>query len=136
MHCSITAFGSTGDYARIKGYEAVVAAKSGLFTAGIYTGRAAGSEPVFVNAPIGSVGAGHLALGGVLAALTARETTGQGQHLETTLVQGLTPADYFGTMHWQAQLRRAGEPQSSQPAPPARPPAFCAARTVVGSTRR
>src|SRR5205814_9184601 len=59
-----------------------------------------------------------------LAALTARETTGRGQHLETTLVQALTPADYFGTMHWQAQLRRAAEPQSSQPAPPARAPAL------------
>ena len=124
VHCAITAFGPSGEYAGIRGYEAVVAAKSGLFTAGVYTGRPAGSDPVFVNAPLGSIGAGHLALGGVLAALTARETTGRGQHLDTTLVQGLTPADYFGTMHWQAQLLRAADPRQSQSSPPARPPAL------------
>jgi crotonobetainyl-CoA:carnitine CoA-transferase CaiB-like acyl-CoA transferase len=124
VHCSITAFGPTGDYAGIKGYEAVVAAKSGLFTAGVYTGRPGGSEPVFVSAPLASIGAGHLALGGVLAALTARETTGRGQHLETTLVQGLTPADYFGTMHWQAHLRQEADPRLPRSAPPARPPAL------------
>lgn len=124
VHCSITAFGNAGPYAAIKGYEAVVAAKSGLFTTSAYTGRDASAEPVFVNAPLASVGAGHLALGGVLAALTARETTGRGQRVDATLVQGLTPADYFGTMHWQVQLRWAENPGQPRAVARARPPAL------------
>jgi len=39
-------------------------------------------------------------------------------------VQALTPADYFGTMHWQVHLRAATDAQVSRPAPPARPPAL------------
>jgi crotonobetainyl-CoA:carnitine CoA-transferase CaiB-like acyl-CoA transferase len=124
VYCSITAFGAAGSYARLKGYEGVVAAKSGLFTAGTYTGRPTGSDPVFVNAPLASVGAGHMALSGVLAALTARETTGRGQCVEATLVQGLTPSDYFATMHWQYELRRAAEPPAPRAVPLARPPAL------------
>ncbi|WP_322751161.1 MULTISPECIES: CoA transferase [unclassified Frankia] len=124
VHCSITAFGRCGSYASIKGYEAAVAAKAGLFTPGIYTGRPAGDDPMFVAAPLASVGAGHLACSGVLAALTARETTGRGQHLDATLLQGLTPADYFGTMHWQVRLQQASEPDRPRAAPPARPPAL------------
>lgn len=128
VYCSITAFGRSGPYAAIKGYEAMVAAKSGLFTPGVYTGRPAGGEPVFVNASLASVGAGHLAFAGVLAALTARETTGRGQHVDATLVQGITPADYFGTMHWQVELRRAEEPAEPRPAPRTRPPALLCSR--------
>ena len=36
------AFGSSGDYARLKGFEPIVAAKAGMFTAGAYTGRKPG----------------------------------------------------------------------------------------------
>ena len=124
VHCSITAFGRPGGYSSIKGYEAAVAAKAGLFTPGIYTGRPAGGDPMFVNAPLASVGAGHLACSGVLAALVARETTGRGEHVAATLLQGLTPTDYFGTMHWQVHLQQASEPDRPRVAPPARPPAL------------
>ena len=78
---------------------------------------------MFVNAPLASVGAGHLACSGVLAALVARETTG-GRARAATLLQGLTPTDYFGTMHWQVHLQQASEPDRPHGAPPARPPAL------------
>ena len=123
VHCSITAFGSTGDYARIKGYEAVVAAKSGLFTAGIYTGRAAGSEPVFVNTPIGSVGAGHLALGGVLAAL---DGTGDDR-------PGPTPRDHARPRAHTCRLLR--HHALAGPAPPGRRTAVVAAGPSGASAR-
>src|SRR5690606_39197759 len=87
-----------------------VAAKAGLFTSGVYTGRRGRPGPVYVNAPVASVGAGQFAFSGALAALVARERTGRGQHVDATLVQGLHPLDYFGTMHWQYELRRAADP--------------------------
>ena len=57
-------------------YEGIVAAKAGVYSLGPFGFR---SGPIFVNAPLGSVGAGHMAFSGVLAALIARETTGRGQ---------------------------------------------------------
>ena len=105
VSCSVTGFGSVGPYAKIPAYEGIVAAKAGLYSLGPFGFR---SGPIFVNAPLGSVGAGHMAFSGVLAALIARETTGRGQHVEATLLQGFNPLDYFGTMTWQHTQRTTG----------------------------
>jgi crotonobetainyl-CoA:carnitine CoA-transferase CaiB-like acyl-CoA transferase len=105
VYCSVKGFGSSGPYAKIPAYEGIVAAKAGLYSLGPFGFR---SGPIFVNAPLGSVGAGHMAFSGVLAALIARETTGRGQHVEATLLQGFNPLDYFGTMTWQHTQRTTG----------------------------
>jgi len=108
MHCSITGFGSTGAYASLRAYEGVVAAKAGVMARGGFGFR---DGPIFYDAPWGSIGAGHEAFAGILAALMVREQTGRGQHLEATLVNGMSTLDYFGTMHWQ-YARAAGETPS------------------------
>ncbi len=108
VHCSINGFGSTGRYARLKGYEGVVAAKAGAFARGQFGFR---PGPIFTAASLGSTGAAHMALGGILAALIVRERTGRGQRVEATLVQGINPVDYFGTMHWQYARNTGKEPQ-------------------------
>ena len=54
---------------------------------------------------IASSGAAHLAVSGTLAALIVRETTGRGQRVDTSLVQGLIAADYFGIYHAQLAKR-------------------------------
>jgi crotonobetainyl-CoA:carnitine CoA-transferase CaiB-like acyl-CoA transferase len=114
VYCSIKGFGSTGPYARLKAYEGVVAAKAGVYTQGAFGFR---PGPIFFSAPLASTGAGHMALQGILAALTARMRTGRGQRLEATMVQGLNPLDYFGTVTWQVMQRRAAEAAKSG-APP------------------
>src|SRR6476469_6999539 len=76
VYCSISGFGSRGPYAALPAYEGVVAAKAGVYQLGAFGFR---SGPIFVDAPLGSVGAGHIATAGVLAALVAREQTGRGQ---------------------------------------------------------
>ena len=48
-----------------------------------------------------------MAVSGILAALVARETTGRGQRVDTSLVQGMIPADYFGIYHVQLAARSA-----------------------------
>lgn len=105
VHCQITGFGPSGAYAGIKAYEGVVAAKAGVFARGDFGFR---PGPIFYDAPWGSLGAAHHTVAGVLAALIARERTGRGQHLDTTLANGISALDYFGTMHWQ-HARSKGE---------------------------
>jgi crotonobetainyl-CoA:carnitine CoA-transferase CaiB-like acyl-CoA transferase len=46
----------------------------------------------------------------VLAALLVRERTGRGQHLDTSLLQGLDPVDYFMTTIYQVAVRNGGAP--------------------------
>ena len=104
VYCAITGFGSTGPYARLKAYEGVVQAKIGAFSRGMFGFR---DGPVFAGAPTASTGAAHMAVSGILAALIARETTGRGQRVDTSLVQGMIPADYFGIYHVQLAARAA-----------------------------
>lgn len=111
VYCSINGFGSTGPYAKLKAYEHVVQAKAGVPTLGAGGMFGYRPGPIFVNAPLASTGAGHLAASGIVSALVAREQTGRGQHVEATLVQGITPSDYFGTMEWQCTHGRVTLPE-------------------------
>jgi crotonobetainyl-CoA:carnitine CoA-transferase CaiB-like acyl-CoA transferase len=92
VHCSITAFGPTGAYASLKGYEALVAAKSGLFARGGF-----GFRPGAIMSPVpwAGFGAAMQSVAGVLGALMVRDVTGRGQQLGATMVGGLEPIDYF-----------------------------------------
>ncbi len=103
--CSVSGFGPRGAYAGIKGYEGVVSAKAGFFSRGDFGFR---SGPIFSAVPLASAGAAQMSFSGILAALIARETTGRGQQVDATLVQGLTPTDYFVTTHFQL-AQRAGK---------------------------
>jgi crotonobetainyl-CoA:carnitine CoA-transferase CaiB-like acyl-CoA transferase len=94
VSCAITGFGPRGPWRHLKGYEAVVAAKSGVFS------TASGSletldRPRFSPIAAGSFGAAMGALQGVLAALYARGESGSGQLVETSLLQGLTAYDLY-----------------------------------------
>jgi crotonobetainyl-CoA:carnitine CoA-transferase CaiB-like acyl-CoA transferase len=112
VYCAITGFGSTGPYAHLKAYEGVVQAKIGAFSRGIFAFR---DGPIFAAAPTASTGAAHMAVSGILAALIARETTGRGQRVDTSLVQGMIPADYFGIYHVQIAARAAAAGAGSGP---------------------
>ena len=112
VYCAITGFGSTGPYAQLKAYEGVVQAKIGAFSRGIFAFR---DGPIFAGAPTASTGAAHMAVSGILAALIARETTGRGQRVDTSLVQGMIPADYFGIYHVQLAARAAATGAGSGP---------------------
>ena len=101
VHCSITGFGSTGPYAKIKSYEHVIQAKVGTFVLGERGAWGYRPGPIFVNAPVASTGTGHFAASGIVAALVARRRTGRGQRLEVPLYHGLKVTDYYWTTTWQ-----------------------------------
>ena len=91
--CSISGFGPAGAYAAVPGYESVVAAVSGHMVgldvlSGAVPGQAR-AAPIYTAVPVASFAAAQLALHGILAALWARETSGVGDRVTTSLVQGL-----------------------------------------------
>src|SRR6185436_5888042 len=82
--CSITAYGERGPWKDEPPIEDLVLARTGLLS-GMPGFRPA---PVHVVHPLPSVGAAHLAATGIAAALWARETTGRGRLVETSLMAG------------------------------------------------
>jgi crotonobetainyl-CoA:carnitine CoA-transferase CaiB-like acyl-CoA transferase len=93
VYASITGFGRHGPLADLAGYEAVVHAKLGLLSNITEMSRRPG--PSFATIPSASFPATHLCLQGILAALYERESSGRGQRVETTLVQGMSVHDTF-----------------------------------------
>jgi crotonobetainyl-CoA:carnitine CoA-transferase CaiB-like acyl-CoA transferase len=85
IYCSSTAFGSKGPYRDRPGYDPILQSLSGLVRENVnYSGRMAIS-PVAAS----DYQASMLVLTGVLAALLHREKTGEGQLIETSLLQGI-----------------------------------------------
>ena len=107
VHCAITAFGPTGPYAMVKGYDTLVSAKVGLFARGGYAHR---DGPIMYNRPWGSHGAAMQSVAAILGALLVREQTGRGQRLLSTLVAGMDPVDYFLTTVVQLMAKRGELP--------------------------
>jgi crotonobetainyl-CoA:carnitine CoA-transferase CaiB-like acyl-CoA transferase len=82
--CSITAWGSEGPDRDEPGWEPLVHARAGA-QQGLFTG----DDPIWLPFPMASVAAALLAVLGSGAALVRRTSTGYGQHVETSLLDGL-----------------------------------------------
>ncbi|MBO0730983.1 MAG: CoA transferase, partial [Acidimicrobiaceae bacterium] len=91
VYTSISGFGHSGPLSHLKGYEAVVMAKTGSMYGNIAPRRA--DEPVMTT-PLGATFSGALlAMQGTLIALHEREQSGQGQRVDATLIQGMMAQD-------------------------------------------
>ena len=97
VYASVSGFGQTGPYARRPGYNTIAQGMSGLMG---LTGMP-GDPPTRAGGSVSDLAAAYLAFGTVSAALVHRERTGQGQHLDLSLLAatlGLLPdpvAHYF-----------------------------------------
>lgn len=80
--CSLTGFGLTGPYRERPAYDMIVQALSGGMS---LTGEP-GGRPVRAGVPIGDLAAGMYAAIGVLAALSERQRTGRGRHLDIAML--------------------------------------------------
>ena len=121
--CSITGYGEHHAHRDRPGYDGLVAARTGLLydqkgrrgTAMEYIGRRPGPHPefdgpeelvrgadrpgpIFPRTTWPSIGATYFAVLGIAAALRAREVTGQGQRVATSLLQGALAAV---CLNWQ-----------------------------------
>ncbi len=83
VYASISGFGGSGPYARRGGFDLVAQGMSGIMSV---TGEA-GRPPVKCGIPITDLGAGLLALQAILAAYVHRLKTGEGQLVDTSLLE-------------------------------------------------
>ena len=107
VHCSITGFGRSGPYAHIKGYDALVGAKAGLWARGAFGHREGG---IMFPVPWGSFGAAMQSVAGIVGALMVRDQTGRGQEIDATLWAGMEPLDYFVSTIVQLMTKRGEAP--------------------------
>ena len=82
IYCSITGFGQTGPLAEQPGYDFMAQGMGGLMSV---TGPKDG-EPHRVGVPIADLTAGLWATIGICAAVRHKEKTGEGQHLDISLL--------------------------------------------------
>ncbi|MGK2966491.1 MAG: CaiB/BaiF CoA transferase family protein, partial [Tepidiformaceae bacterium] len=83
--CSVTAYGPVGPYSTDPGFDPILQARSGMMAAqGGVTGPGVG-EPVFHQIAVNDTATATMAAFGVVAALYAREITGRGQDVQTSL---------------------------------------------------
>jgi crotonobetainyl-CoA:carnitine CoA-transferase CaiB-like acyl-CoA transferase len=108
----ITAFGRSGPYAHLKGYEGVVMAKIGAYSQ--FAAITARAGPGFATVPYCTVSAAQLAIVGALVALYERETSGHGQRVDTTLVQAIAAHD---TWNWMISVLARKYPDAFAAAP-------------------
>ncbi|HSO95946.1 MAG TPA: CoA transferase [Acidimicrobiia bacterium] len=94
VYCSVPGWPEGHRNADRPGYDALVQAASGQQWE--QPGWRPG--PIFLAMPVPSMGAIYLVASGVLAALVARESTGRGQHVRTSLLQGVF---LYTTQIWQ-----------------------------------
>ena len=83
IYASISGFGHTGPYAGRGGFDLVAQGMSGLMSV---TGEP-GGRPVKCGVPVTDLAAGLLALQAILAAYVHRLRTGEGQHVDASLLE-------------------------------------------------
>ena len=93
--CSISGFGAKGSMSKKPSFDLVTQALSGVMSINGY----ADGTPTKLGLPLGDVGGGLWAAIGVLAALNERSATGQGSHIDLSLLEGL-----MGLLGYLAQI--------------------------------
>jgi crotonobetainyl-CoA:carnitine CoA-transferase CaiB-like acyl-CoA transferase len=99
IYASITGYGRTGPYAGRSGYDLVAQGEAGLMS---LTGTPE-TVPMRYPIPLADMTTGLYAAIGILAALRARDQTGQGQHLDLSLLESqaayltILAGDFFAT---------------------------------------
>jgi formyl-CoA transferase len=84
VYASVSGFGLDGPYRDRGGFDLIAQAMSGIMS---FTGEEGSDKPVAAGVPISDLNAGMFAAIGVLAALRHRDATGEGQHVETSLLE-------------------------------------------------
>ncbi len=85
IYCSITGYGYTGPYRDRPGYDFMAQAQSGFMSV---NGPVAG-EPYRAGVAIADLSAGIFASNAIMAALFARERTGEGQRIDISLLDSM-----------------------------------------------
>ncbi|HEU5195817.1 MAG TPA: CoA transferase [Methylomirabilota bacterium] len=97
IYCSISGFGTTGPYAPRGGYDLIAQGMSGIMSV---TGDEDGA-PAKAGLPVCDLSAGLFGAYGILCALEARERTGEGQLVDTSLLEAAVALTVWeATEYW------------------------------------
>ena len=86
VYCSITGFGQDGPYAERAGYDLMVQALCGLMSITGHADGAPGGGPLRMGVAVVDLFTGLYASNAILAALHARNATGEGQYIDMALL--------------------------------------------------
>ncbi|ARN73338.1 CaiB/BaiF CoA transferase family protein [Oceanicoccus sagamiensis] len=97
--CSISGFGSDGPGSKRPAFDQVAQAYGGGMS---ITGEDA-NHPMRAGIPIGDLGGGMFAVMGIQSALLERERSGEGQHVDISMVDvQISLLNYMATMHFMS----------------------------------
>ena len=97
ISCCVTGFGSDGPNAKRPAFDQVAQATGG----GMSITGTDPEHPVRSGIPIGDLGGGMFAVMGILSALMERERSGQGQHVDISMVDcQVSMLNYMATMYF------------------------------------
>ncbi len=115
IYCSITGFGQDGPYAKRAGYDYLIQAMGGMMS---ITGPAdgePGAGPMRVGVAVADIITGMYSATAILAALTHRERTGEGQHIDMALLDSATALLANQGMNYLISGRSPGRSGKSHP---------------------
>ncbi len=95
VYCAVSGYGRTGPYADKGGFDLIAQGVAGIMS---ITGEP-GGPPVKSGTPIADINAGIFAALGIVSALYARQQTGRGQVVETSLMEAAIQQTY-----WQSAI--------------------------------
>ena len=98
VYCSVTGYGQTGPWRDLVGHDLNYVAMAGLLD---QTGSGPDAPPAIPGTQLADVaGGGMQAALGILLALHARERTGEGQHVDVSMTDGVMGMMGYATTFW------------------------------------
>jgi len=111
VYVSLSGFGQTGPYANRPGFDQIAQGMGGLMS---ITGLP-GQGPVRVGIPIADLSTGNYAAMGAFIALLEREVSGEGQWVQTSLLQSQISMLDFQAARWTVARQVPGQAGNDHP---------------------
>jgi crotonobetainyl-CoA:carnitine CoA-transferase CaiB-like acyl-CoA transferase len=111
IYASISGFGQTGPYRERPGFDQIAQGMGGLMS---ITGKP-GEGPMRVGIPVADLTAGLFCAFGILIALFEREQSGEGQRVETSLLQAQIFMLDFQAARWLMKHEVPGQAGNNHP---------------------
>jgi crotonobetainyl-CoA:carnitine CoA-transferase CaiB-like acyl-CoA transferase len=111
IYASISGFGQTGPYRERPGFDQIAQGMGGLMS---ITGKP-GAGPMRVGIPVADLTAGLFCAFGILIALFEREQSGEGQRVETSLLQAQIFMLDFQAARWLMKREVPGQAGNNHP---------------------
>jgi crotonobetainyl-CoA:carnitine CoA-transferase CaiB-like acyl-CoA transferase len=111
VYASISGFGQDGPYANWPGFDSIAQGMGGLMSV---TGKPE-DGPMRVGIPLADLCAGHFCAMGILTALLERETSGEGQWVQTSLLESQIAMLDFQAAQWLIDRKVPGQHGNEHP---------------------